>query len=190
MRIGIFSGSFDPIHCGHAMLANYVSQFSGLDEVWLMPSPLNPLKSGSKPADFNDRLLMCRIVADKCSRLVASGFEGSLALPTYTYNTLCELKKAYPQHDFKLIIGSDNWLIFDRWKDNEKIIDEFGVIVYQRPDFPVKEPLPRNVVLLTDTPQALISSSFIRECIRKDIDLNYFLDPDVLQYILKNHLYL
>ena len=111
MKIGIFSGSFDPIHIGHAMMVSYLSQFCDLAALWLMPSPINPLKVDSTRTPAEHRLAMCRIVADKCPSVVVSDFEFSLPRPSYTYQTLRELKRSYPEHEFYLIIGSDNWII-------------------------------------------------------------------------------
>lgn len=179
MKIGILGGSFNPVHCGHAMMANYLSQYADVDEIWLMPSPLNPLKYDTLPVDFNLRLEMCRIVARKCYRVKVSDFEESLPRPNYTYLTLCKLKETYPEHIFKLIIGSDNWIHFDRWFNFEKIIEEFPIIIYPRPGYDIDEPLPENVVLLNDAPMAVISSTFIRNALKENKNLNYFLDPEV-----------
>lgn len=189
MKIAIFSGSFDPIHTGHAMVANYISQYCGMDEVWLLPSPLNPLKSATPPADDDQRLEMCRIVARKCASVKASDFEFSLPKPSYTYRTLSLLKETYPEHSFFLVIGSDNWLIFDRWKNYEDIIKEFGILIYPRPGFEINSELPASVRLLSDAPQALISSTFIRHGIRDGKNMNYFLDPEVSEYIKTHRLY-
>ena len=140
MRIGVYCGSFDPIHTGHAMVANYLAQYGGLDEVWLMVSRHNPLKVGRDPASEPHRLAMVKFVAEGCSRVVASDFEFSLPVPSYTYVTLCRLRERFPQHKFVLIIGSDNWHNFNRWRDSESILREFGLIVYPRPgyDLPVE----------------------------------------------------
>lgn len=189
MDIGIFSGTFDPIHTGHAMVANYLSQYCGLDEVWLMPSPLNPLKHGSSPADSRQRLDMCSIIASKCDNVRTSDFELSLPLPTYTWRTLRMLRERMPEHRFHLVIGSDNWLSFGRWRNAAEIIDNFNIIVYPRPGFIVDGPLPQGVRLLDDAPQALISSTFIRRAIAAGKNLSFFLDSDVIEYIKANRLY-
>lgn len=192
MNIGIFSGSFDPIHIGHAMIANYLSQFCGLDEVWLMPSPLNPLKQGSQPVDEVQRIEMCRIVAKKCRNVSVSDFEIYLPKPTYTYRTLSLLKHKYPNHKFHLVIGSDNWEIFTKWKNWQDIINEFPILIYPRPGFDRDScdlEIVESVKILENAPQALISSSFIRGAIKSKKDLNYFLDSDISDYISKHNLY-
>lgn len=188
MKIGIFGGSFDPIHCGHAMVANYVSQLGELDCVWLMPSPQNPIKQ-TVVADFWHRLNMCRIVASKCHAVEVSDFENKLPAPHYTYETLRALRDSFPQDEFKLIIGSDNWESFRKWRNPDKIIDEFGLIVYMRPGFKVDGQLPENVTLINDAPTAFISSTLIRKMLNSDLNLNYLIDSDVMRYIKDNKLY-
>ncbi|MDE6378308.1 MAG: nicotinate (nicotinamide) nucleotide adenylyltransferase, partial [Duncaniella sp.] len=131
MKIGIFGGSFNPVHMGHLMLASYMQQFEGFDEVWLMLSPLNPLKtSSSELIPDLTRLKMLEIAVKGVKGLEVSDIELSMPRPSYTINTLRYLAKRYPRHSFRLIIGADNWRIFSQWKDSEKIIEEFGVTVY------------------------------------------------------------
>lgn len=191
MKIGVFGGSFDPIHSGHAMVANYAAQWLGLDEVWLMVSPLNPLKQDSLPASDIHRLRMAEIVADKCAGVTVSDFEFVLPKPSYTARTLRELQKAYPQHEFLLIIGSDNWLEFDKWKDTDMILSNFEIIIYPRPGYDVDEnTLPKGVTLAEEAPQALISSSFVRKSVKERKNLNFFLPPEVFEYIKDKKLYM
>lgn len=189
MKIGIFSGTFNPIHCGHAMLANYLAQYAGLDRLWLMPSPLNPLKSDSHPVEFAHRYEMCRIVARKCRNVDVSDFESGLPVPSYTYNTLRELKRTFPDDDFRLVIGSDNWNSFEQWRNPEEIIREFGLIVYMRPGAEILGNVPENVRVIYNAPMALISSTLIREILAEGGNLSYLLDADVIDYIRKNKLY-
>lgn len=193
MKIGIFSGSFDPIHIGHAMMANYVAQTCGLDQLWLMVSRRNPLKKDFWPADDLDRLEMVKFVTARNPRLRASAFELPLPEPSYTYRTLTLLRERYPDDEFVLIIGSDNWLKFDLWRDHDRIADEYRMIVYQRPGFEISEDeaaaLPANVTLLRDAPLAEISSTFIRDGIRKGMNLSFFLPDEVLDYIKRKKLY-
>lgn len=189
MTVGIYCGSFDPIHTGHAMVANYVSQWGGVDEVWLMVSRLNPLKDGKKPAADSHRLAMAKLVAEECHGVVASDFEMHLPLPSYTYVTLCRLRETYPDYKFKLIIGSDNWLEFCRWRDYEKIIEEFGLIIYPRPGYEVTDLQGSGVKMLPDSPTSFISSTFIRKAVAEGRNVNYFVPPAVASYIKKNGLY-
>lgn len=193
MKIGIFSGSFDPIHIGHAMIANYMVQTCGLDQLWLMVSRRNPLKKDSSPADDLDRLEMVKFVTARNPRLRASAFELPLPEPSFTYRTLSLLRERRPEDEFVLIIGSDNWLKFDLWRDHDRIVDEFKIIVYQRPGFEISDgeaaALPANVTLLRDAPLAEISSTFIREGVKKGMNLSFFLPDEVLDYIKRKKLY-
>lgn len=190
MRIGIYSGSFDPIHTGHAMVANYVAQSGGVDEVWLMVSRQNPLKEGRMPAADSHRLAMASIVADQCDRVRVSDFELSLPLPSFTYVTLCKLREKYPQHDFVLIIGSDNWYALDKWRDADKIIKEFGMIIYPRPGYDLPDVLPAGVSAVDKgAPVALVSSTFVRDAVAKGCNVNYFVPCIVADYIKENNLY-
>ncbi len=190
MVTGIFGGSFDPIHVGHAMLANMLSQWHGLDRVWLMPSRLNPLKIDSrKPAPDADRIAMCRLVAERCANVEVCDIEMQLPLPSYTYTTLTTLRDLYPDEKFRLIIGSDNWQIFGQWRQSEKIIREFGVVIYVRPGYPVTEELPSGVTLIENMPQVQVSSTLIRELIRKGENVNFLVPSEVIDYIQDNELY-
>ncbi len=190
MRIGVYSGSFDPVHTGHAMVANYVAQWGGVDEVWLMVSRQNPLKEGRMPAEDDHRLAMASIVAKQCNGIKVSDFELSLPLPSFTYVTLCKLREKYPQHEFVLIIGSDNWYALDKWRDADKIIKEFGMIIYPRPGYSLPNVLPEGVSAIgNDAPVALVSSTFVRETIAKGGNVNYFVPCKVADYINENNLY-
>lgn len=191
MRIGIFGGSFDPIHTGHAMIANYASQREDLDEVWLMVSPLNPLKKDSGLSDENTRFDMAEIVARDCAYVSVSRFEQTLPIPSYTYNTLCRLREAFPMHTFSLIIGSDNWVNFDKWRDNERIVEEFSILIYPRPGYYIDEKsLPGSVRVMEDAPQALISSTAIRKMVKERKNVNFLVPPQVYEYIKEHKLYL
>jgi nicotinate-nucleotide adenylyltransferase len=192
MKIGIFGGSFDPIHIGHLMLANYCVQFAALDQVWLMVSPCNPLKQNSRKASQEDRLKMCKLAVANSDNILASDFEFSLPRPSYTYKTLKALKEKYPEHEFFLIIGADNWLIFDQWRDTDKITEEFHVIIYPRPGYTIYEDnLPENVSIIKDenAPLALISSTFIRNSFAKGYNSHFCTPEAVEDYIIKNRIY-
>lgn len=189
MTIGIYSGSFDPIHSGHAMVANYVGQCGEVDEVWIMVSRLNPLKGGIEPASDIHRLRMAEFVAEGCRGVRASDFELSLPLPSYTYVTLCRLRETYPEHTFKLIIGSDNWLNLGRWRDAGKIVKEFGLLIYPRPGYELPQTPPPGVKVVGNGPTAHVSSTFIREAVAKGMNINYFVPFRVAEYIKEHNLY-
>ena len=133
MNIGIFSGSFNPVHIGHLALANYLCEYEGLDQVWFMVSPRNPLKEVDELMDDSLRLKLVQLAVEGYPKFWASDFEFRLPRPSYTVHTLDELRRAYPQHVFHLIIGSDNWLLFPRWRESERILATTPLIVYPRP---------------------------------------------------------
>lgn len=191
MEIGIYSGSFDPIHTGHAMVASYCAQWGGIDEVWLMVSRQNPLKEGRPPAPGHHRLQMVELVADLCVNVKASGFELEMPPgPSYTYDTLCLLRERYPAHRFRLIIGSDNWVDFGRWRNAHKIISEFGLLVYPRPGFAIPRDLREGVRVIPGGPTAHVSSSFVRHALAEGRDINFFVPVPVARYIRTHGLYL
>ena len=137
MKIGIYGGSFNPIHFGHTGLAQWVVENTDLDEVWLMVSPNNPLKDASILADEQKRLAAAkeaigdgRLASGK--RIIVSNFEFTLPRPNYTANTLRELQKQYPQHEFTLIIGEDNLEIFPKWREYTYLLENFRILVYPR----------------------------------------------------------
>lgn len=190
--IAIYPGSFDPPHLGHVMVASYVAQWGGVDAVWLMPSGINPLKLNNAPkASDADRLEMCKLAVEGIPSVEVSDFELQLPRPSFTYKTLCALKEAYPDYDFRLIIGADNWQVFNRWRDTDKIISEFGLIIYQRPGYEISlVDLPENVRVLTEGPLMLISSTFIRQAIATGKSPAGFIPKDVAKYIEGRGLYL
>lgn len=162
MKVGIFGGSFDPIHNGHIRLAQYALEHTDLDEVWLMVSPLNPLKPQGYVASDEQRLEMARLGVKDTPGIKVSEFEFSLPIPSYTYNTLSKLKEAYPDIEFRLIIGGDNWTHFDRWRNPQEILDEFGVIVYPRPGEDIGEETS-GVQILYGAPEMAVSSTQLRQ---------------------------
>lgn len=190
MKIGIFGGSFNPVHIGHLMLASYMQQFEGFDEVWLMLSPLNPLKANpSELIPDLTRLKMLEIAVAGVSGLKVSDIELSMPRPSYTINTLRYLAKRYPRHSFRLIIGADNWKIFSQWRDSEKIIEEFGVTVYPRPGYTIPTIYDDNVDVVSSAPLAEISSTFLRKAIARGKDMRFFLPQGVENFIRDNNLY-
>lgn len=189
MEIGILGGSFNPVHIGHLILASYMQQYAGFDEVWLTLSPMNPLKADSTELipDIK-RLRMLEIAIGSTKGISICDYELAMPRPSYTINTLRYLVKRYPRRHFKLIIGSDNWKVFDDWKDSESIISDFGVVVYPRPGYPVG-PIYQDGVDVINAPVVEISSTFIRRAIARGKDMSYFLPHGVLEYIKQNNLY-
>lgn len=186
--IGILGGSFNPIHIGHCILANFLKQTVDIDEVWLNVSPQNPLKDALNSDYDNHRLEMARLAVKDCCGIKVTDIEFSLPRPSYTIATLRRLQSTYPDYRFKLIIGSDNWMVFDKWKNHEEIIYEFGVIVYPRPGYPINNNNCKNVTFV-DAPQIEISSTFIRQGLKDQLDMRFFIPDDVNAYIKDNNLY-
>lgn len=193
MTTGVFGGSFDPIHNGHVALARYALESCGLDEVWLMVSPRNPLKPHATVATDSQRLEMAELATAGIYGIRVSDFEYSLPIPSYTWLTLSKLRRAYPDRSFKLIIGGDNWADFNRWKNPDLIKDEFGVIVYPRPGETIPTP-PDGVRILEGAPQMPVSSTEIRHLLTHrdpagEFRLKETLNPAVLAYIRRHHIY-
>ena len=167
MRIGIYGGSFNPVHFGHVGLAKWVVEHTDLDELWLLVSPNNPLKAADTLAPEEERLAGVREAIKDIPHVVASDFEFSLLRPSYTANTLRELQKAYPQYEFTLVIGEDNLAIFPQWREYEYLLENFRIFVYPRRgagstalrSFPGKV---KEIKFLSDAPLFDISSSAIR----------------------------
>jgi nicotinate-nucleotide adenylyltransferase len=191
MRIGIYSGSFNPIHLGHQQLAGYLIDNKLVDEVWFVISPCNPLKKQEDLIDEYIRLEMVVFAIRDQHGLKASDLEFTMPIPSYSIDTLHELSNQYPDFQFTLIIGSDNALVFDQWKEYEKILVEYPILVYPRSghDFAlVAEKYPQMHLL--DTPYYNISSTEIRELIAQKKDVSNWLHPSVYQIIKDNSLYL
>jgi nicotinate-nucleotide adenylyltransferase len=176
MKIGIYGGSFNPIHFGHTGLAKWIVRNTDLDEVWLMISPNNPLKDASTLADEQVRLQEAketiRRLGKEAKGIVVSDFEFTLPRPNYTVNTLRELQKQYPQHEFILIIGEDNLEIFPKWRENTYLLENFRILVYPRKGSSksVKQMIEelntthiKEVHFLADAPYFEISSTELRK---------------------------
>ena len=171
MKVGIYGGSFNPVHFGHVGLAKWVIENTDLDELWLTVSPNNPLKPAGLLAPEEDRLAAVREAVKDIPHVKASDFEFGLPRPSYTANTLRELQKAYPEDEFTLVIGEDNLAIFDQWKEYEFIASNFRIFVYPRnlnnpnnPSIPSNPSIRNfpNMVYLKDAPLFDISSTAIR----------------------------
>ena len=196
-RIGIFGGSFNPIHLGHTALAAYICEQGVVDEVWLMVSPQNPLKQNRELLDEKERLHMARLAVAPYPMLKACDFEFTLPRPSYTYHTLQALRKAYPDHEFSLIIGEDNWQSFGRWYRGEDIARETPIIVYPRSSEnskhseSTKELSTFNFQLsILEAPPLLpYSSTEVRHHIAAGQETSHMLHPDVAQYIREKHFY-
>lgn len=176
---GIFGGSFNPIHKGHIAIAEKVCQNKMVDELWLLVSPQNPLKTNQELLDDQFRLELALTATRNHPNIKVSDFEFHLPHPSYMYNTLQELKRAYPEREFILIIGADNWEIFNKWYRYQDILKEHSIIVYPRPGYDInEEELPDNVHFLS-MPLYDISSTEIRKKIIRKEKVSAYLDEEV-----------
>lgn len=182
-QIGIFSGSFNPIHIGHLVLANYLCEFEGLDEVWFLVSPHNPLKEKEELMDDQFRYELTKIAIDGYAKFIASDFEFSLPQPSYTIQTLNALRETYPDHNFHLIIGSDNWTLIEQWKDYKEILANYPILIYPRKGYEAIIPNNYTNIRLVQAPMLDISSTFIREAIQAGKDIRFFL-PEGIRNLL------
>ncbi|MDR3133375.1 MAG: nicotinate-nucleotide adenylyltransferase [Prevotellaceae bacterium] len=190
MKVGLLFGSFNPVHIGHSAIANYMYACYRLEEVWWVVTPQNPLKTAQTLAGASHRLAMARLAVAAFPPFRVCDIEFSLPAPTYTIDTLHALQERYPQHEFYLIIGSDNWLQLPKWKGFKQLLSEVELLVYPRLGYELPESAqnPSNIHF-TDAPRLEISSSFIRSAFAKGLLLPCFLSPEVYQYIMQYQLY-
>lgn len=178
-RIGIFGGSFNPIHVGHIAIARELLTLAQLDEVWFLVSPLNPFKKAATDLlDDDKRLLMAQRALRGETRLKASDYEFHLPKPSYTWSTLQQLSADYPDRRFALIIGADNWLAFDRWARPDFILAHYPIIVYPREGYAITQPLPAGVRLV-DTPLYPVSSTEVRRRVKAGEDIAGLVPPPI-----------
>jgi nicotinate-nucleotide adenylyltransferase len=183
MRIAIFSGSFNPIHNGHLAIAREAIAQGSADELWFLVSPQNPLKKDVDLLPEADRLAMVKLAVENEPGMKASDYEFYLPRPTYTIKTLESLKANYPQHQFKLLIGGDNLAIFHKWFDYQRIIDEFGLIVYPRPGFNAEELHKFTNTTLITAPLIDLSATEIREKLIKGESITGMVPEKVAEYL-------
>lgn len=182
MKIALFFGSYNPIHIGHLIIANYIAETQGVEKVWLVVSPHNPLKEQASLLNEYDRLHLVNLAIDGNFKLKASSVEFKLPKPSYTIDTLTHLKEMHPEHEFELIMGGDNLASIKKWKNYEIILKNHPIIVYRRPGFDIPSDLKGNIRVL-DVPLLEISSSFIRDSIKNGLSMKYFLPEAVEKYI-------
>lgn len=189
MKTGLFFGSFNPIHIGHLALANYMLEYAGLDELWFVVSPHNPLKEESMLVSDAHRLAMAQIAIGHCSKIHVCDIELHLTKPSYTINTLDALEKKYPNKHWQIIMGTDGLYTFDKWKNYEEIIERCERLVYPRNGNDTSElPFMENARLV-NAPMFDISSTFLRQAIQQQKDIRFFLPTGVYEYIIAHNLY-
>ncbi|MBQ6278342.1 MAG: nicotinate-nucleotide adenylyltransferase [Muribaculaceae bacterium] len=190
-RIGIFGGSFNPIHVGHALIASYIVENSDIDTLWLMVSPQNPLKENSSLASDYHRLRMTELVSRRIENVITSAFEFDLPKPSYTIDTLNALQAKFPDDEFCLVIGADNWCVFDRWKAGEEIITKHRVLIYPRRGYDIVIPEKySDRVSVVEAPLIEVSSTQVRERLSQLKSVSFYVPEAVERYIIENNLYM
>jgi nicotinate-nucleotide adenylyltransferase len=179
MKTGLFFGSYNPIHTGHLIIANYMANHTALDEIWLVVSPHNPLKDKSGLTNMYDRLEMAKLATENAEHIRVSDIEFALPQPSYTIDTLTYLHEKYPEKEFVLIMGADNLVSFKKWKNYEVITKNYQIYIYKRPGFEITDTHNATVQIL-DAPLLEISSTHIRELIKERKSIR-FLVPDIVK---------
>lgn len=188
MKVGLYFGSFNPLHVGHLIIANHILNESGLDRIWFIISPLNPFKKTENLLNEYDRLHLVQKAIEGDVRLKVSDIEFSLPKPSYTVHTLAYLKEKYPEHSFSIIMGSDGFQNLDKWKNPETIIANYPIIIYKRPGFEVDNKLNANITIM-NAPLLEISSTQIRALIQSGKSIKYLVPAVVEEEIMASGLF-
>ena len=190
-KIGLYFGSFNPIHVGHLIIANYFVEYADIDQLWFVVSPQSPFKTNINLLPEYQRLELVHLAIEEDFRFRASDIEFTLDKPNYTVRTLVYLDEKYPDYDFTLLMGSDQMPHFTKWKNYETILEYYKILVYERPDFPpeTSELSKHPNITFVKAPLMEISSSFIRKSIKEGKDMRYMLPSKVYKYINEMHFY-
>jgi nicotinate-nucleotide adenylyltransferase len=195
IKTGLYFGSFNPVHIGHIAIAGYMTEFAGLDQVWFVVSPQNPLKKKETLLADHQRLYMTQLAIGDNTRLKASDIEFKLPVPSYTIDTITYLKEKYQNNEFNLVMGEDNLFTLHKWKNAAELIQKCPIYVYPRPDTgkpssPLLDKiLSKAEIHMVKAPLMDISGTFIRDGIKNGKDMSYFLSAPVWKYIREMHFY-
>lgn len=191
-KVGLFFGSFNPIHIGHLVIAEYMAEFTPLQEIWFVVSPRNPLKKKETLLVENQRIRMVRLAIEYDTRFKASSIEFNLPRPSYTINTLAHLNEKHPNMEFSLILGLDNLATLHKWKNYEVLLKNYKIYVYPRVSSggePLAALATHPSVVVTDAPIVELSSTFIRKAISEGKTIKHMVPPQVGDYIKEMHFY-
>lgn len=188
MKIGLYFGSFNPIHIGHLIIANHLLNETPVERIWFILSPQNPFKVNHSLLNEYDRLHLLQTATADDPRIKVSDIEFTLPKPSYTSVTLAHLSERYPEHEFSIIMGSDSLQNLHKWKNYEAIINNYSIYVYKRPEFPVENNIGAKLIEL-DAPLLQISATGIREMIREGKSIRYMVPEKVINEIEKSGYY-
>jgi nicotinate-nucleotide adenylyltransferase len=186
MKIGLFFGSFNPIHHGHLMVASFIANHTDLQQIWLVVSPQNPHKTQSSLLNEYDRLHLAQLAIEDDTQIKVSDIEFKLPKPSYTIDTLTYLQEKYPQHEFFVIMGSDSFQNLPKWKNFEALVKNYQFIVYRRPGFDISEKYGADVTYL-EAPMLELSATLIRNNCKDGITIRYLVPEDVRLEIERNN---
>ena len=191
MKIGLYFGTFNPIHVGHLIIANHMAEHSNLDQIWMVVTPHNPLKQKNTLLDDYQRLHLVRLATEDYPKIKPTDIEFKLPQPNYTVNTLAHLSEKFPQHEFSLIMGEDNLKSLHKWKNYEYILQHHDIYVYPRVSEEVENELFKNHprIQIIDAPVVEISSTVIRDNIKKNKNIRPLLPQKVWEYVVHNNFY-
>lgn len=188
MKIGLYFGSFNPVHVGHLIIANHVLNATDMEKVWFVVSPQNPFKTESGLLNEYHRLHLVRLATENDNRIKASDIEFGLPKPSYTVNTLAYLAEKFPEHEFCLIMGSDSFQNLHKWKNYEVIVKNYSIYVYKRPGFEISDKLNAKLQVL-EAPLLQLSATQLREYIREGKSVRYMIPDVVLEEIERCNYY-
>ena len=189
MKVGLYFGSFNPIHNGHLIIANHIVQNTDLSQVWFVVSPQNPFKKSGTLLNEYHRLYLVQVSIEDEPALKASDIEFRLPKPSYTIDTLTYLQEKYPSHEFSVIMGSDSYLNLPAWKNADQLINKYSIIVYERPGFKTEKTYEGSKTNVIDAPMLQISSTHIRKMIRDGKSIRYLVPDKVRMEIEQNGYY-
>jgi nicotinate-nucleotide adenylyltransferase len=184
LKIGLFFGSFNPVHIGHLIIANVMAETTDLKKVWLVVSPQNPFKPSKGLLHEFDRYDMVRAAVYDHYKIEASDIEFHLPKPSYTIHTLVHLSEKHPEKEFKVIMGEDNLTNFVKWKNHERILEDYGLYVYPRPGAQPSQLKTHPNVRMVEAPMLDISATFIRRCVRNHQSVRYLV-PDAVEEMIR-----
>lgn len=190
MKIGLYFGSFNPIHTGHLIIAQHILNHTEIQRLWFVISPHNPLKDKASLANDRDRLHLVQLAIEDNPSMKASDIEFKLPQPSYTIDTLTYIKEKYPRYEFALIMGADNLISLPKWKNYQLLINNYPIYIYKRPNYPIESALVQHEnIHVLDTPLLDISSTWIRQLIKTKKSIRYLVPEKVFEYLESSHLY-